>query len=72
MNRETINRVLELTELRNQLNDLGSVLHYHNATKITITNNTGISKNFDCKMIEALSSFCEEKQREVDNEFEKL
>ena len=50
-----INKVLELTELQGQLNDLDTVLGYRNPTRITVTNDTGISKSFNWRMIKELN-----------------
>lgn len=72
MDRKTINKVLELTEFQKQLNELGLVLNYHNPTSISITNNTGVCKNFNTKMIEELNKFYSEMRRELNEEFEKL
>lgn len=55
MDREMINKVLELTELQGQLNDLDTVLGYRNPTRITVTNDTGISKSFNWRMIKELN-----------------
>ena len=50
-----INKVLELTELQGQLNDLDTVLGYRNPTRITVTNDTGIRKSFNWRMIKELN-----------------
>lgn len=72
MNIETVNLVLEIAKLKNQLDDLLSVLNYHTPTKITITNDTGISKSFDAEMITDLKSYAYARDEELDKKLEEL
>lgn len=46
MERQKITKVLELTELQEQINNLREVLNYNNATRIAISNNMGLTKSF--------------------------
>ena len=72
MEREKINKVLELDRLQEKVNNLNAVLDYHSPSLITITNNTGISKTFDIIMIGRLKDFVDELQNYIDKSFEEL
>lgn len=72
MNIETVNLVLKIVNLKNQLDDLLLVLNYNTPIKITITNDTGISKSFDAEMIKDLKSYAYVRDKELDKKLEEL
>lgn len=72
MEREKINKVLELERLQGQVNNLNTVLGYHSPTQVTITNNTGVTKTFDIVMIDKLKSLADELQNYINRSFEDL
>lgn len=72
MEREKINKVLELDRLQWQINNLSAVLDYNAPTQITITNNTGVSKSFDIVFIGKLKEFVSELQEYIDKTYEEL
>lgn len=72
MEREKINKVLELDKLQCQVNNFNAVLGYGQPTQITITNNTGISKTFDIVFIGKLEAFADELQEYIDKTYEEL
>lgn len=47
-------------------------LNYNTPTKITITNDTGISKSFDVEMITELKSYAYARDKELDKKLEEL
>lgn len=72
MDRETINKILELHKLKEELNNLRRVLNNGEPTKITITNNVGFSKSFDSAMINRLKDFAYRLNDYINKSFEEL
>lgn len=57
----------------NSLNDLSLLLHYHYPSKLTITNNTGISKTFESKtLFDRLDKFIVQEIDSIKKEFSEL
>lgn len=57
----------------NSLNDLSLLLHYHSPSKLTITNNTGISKIFESKtFFDRLDKFIVQEIDSIKKEFSEL
>lgn len=72
MERKKINEILRLSAWQNQLNDLAEVLCSNEPTKITISNNKGISKNFDGNMIDELRKHHSDMMKELNQQFADL
>lgn len=70
---ETYRKAEEMQKLLNYLNDLELILYYHDASKITITNNTGVSKAFDSKpFFDMLKRFSSQERKSIEKEFNEL
>lgn len=72
MEREKINKVLELTKYQAQLNDFGDIMFYNNPDFVTISNNKGLCKRFDGRLFERLQKLLSEEQELLDKEFDEL
>lgn len=72
MDKEIINKVLELAAYKKQLESLREVLCVNGAERITISNDKGLCRKFDIVVMEKLKDALSKMEIELGAEFEKL
>lgn len=72
MDKEIINKVLELAAYKKQLESLREVLCVNGAERITISNNKGLCRKFDGEVLLKLRLALSKMEIELEAEFEKL
>lgn len=72
MDKEIINKVLELAAYKKQLESLREVLCVNGVERITISNNKGLCRKFDGEVLLKLRFALSKMEIELEAEFEKL
>lgn len=72
MDKEIINKVLELAAYKKQLESLREVLCVNGVERITISNNKGLCRKFDGEVLLKLRFALSKMEIELGAEFEKL